>query len=163
MTKMDELRWIRSTSPELIPKYLVEQVKHKDYTVEDFMTYQKNICFMQTKDGPMLNPFSHLYYLANDENLIKGILWFCVDPLSKDIIIQTYSVDKEYTKGGGAVDKLTSLIKDIAFKANLNKIYWITNYPRHSQRHGFRKSKSVLMEYCMDTKEQNDSKEIIGE
>lgn len=152
-SKMDELRWIRSTSPDLIPRYLLEQVKHKDYTVDDFLKYQKNIAFTNTKDGVMLNPFSHLYYLANPENMIKGILWFCIDPLTKDLIIQTYSVDKEYSKTGGAVEKLCILIKDIVNKAKLKKIYWITTNPRHSQRHGFKKSKSILMEYCMDKKE----------
>ena len=155
---MDELRWIRSTSPELIPRYLVEQIKHKDFSVDDFMKYQKNLTFVSTQDGVMLNPFSHLYYLANPENMIKGILWFCVDPLTKDVIIQTYSVDKEYSKTGGAVEKLTTLIKDIVIKGNLKKIYWITNHPRHSQRHGFKKSRSVLMEYCMDEEQQAHAK-----
>jgi hypothetical protein len=152
MAKMDQLRWIRSTSPELIPRYLIDQVKHKEYTTDDFIKYQKNVAFVSTQEGTVLNPFSHLYYLANDDNLIKGVLWFCVDPLTKDIIIQTYSVDKEYSKEGGAVEKLCVLIKDIAFKANLKKIYWVTNHPRHSQRHGFKKSRSVLMEYCTEEK-----------
>lgn len=153
MSKMDELRWIRSTSPELIPKYLVEQVRHRDFSVDDFIKYQMSMSFINTREGRILNPFSHLYYLANEENQIKGILWFCIDPLTKDVIIQTYSVDKEYSKSGGAVEKLCKLIKDIVIKGNLKKIYWITNNPRHSQRHGFKKSKSVLMEYCMDEKE----------
>jgi hypothetical protein len=157
---MDELRWIRSTSPELIPRYLVEQIKHRDFTVDDFMKYQKNLTFVSTPDGVMLNPFSHLYYLANPENIVKGILWFCVDPLTKDVIIQTYSVDKEYSKTGGAVEKLTSLIKDIVIKGNLKKIYWITNHPRHSQRHGFKKSRSVLMEYCMDEEKHDNEQHI---
>jgi hypothetical protein len=167
MSKMDELRWIRSTSPELIPRYLIEQVRHKDYTVDDFIKYQHNITFVSTKVGKVLNPFSHLYYLANPENIIKGILWFCIDPLTKDVIIQTYSVDKEYSKTGGAVEKLCILIKDIVIKANLKKIYWITNNPRHSQRHGFKKSKSILMEYCMEEnnkiEEKNDEQPIIPE
>ncbi len=161
MRKMDQLRWIRSTSPELIPTYLIDQVKHKEYTTEDFIKYQKNVAFVSTPEGVVLNPFSHLYYLANDENLIKGVLWFCVDPLTKDIIIQTYSVDKEYTKEGGAVEKLCILIKDIAFKAKLKKIYWVTNHPRHSQRHGFKKSKSVLMEYCTDEKKDKSDSSVV--
>jgi hypothetical protein len=135
---------------------LIEQVKHRDYSVEDFLKYQSNICFISNSEGQMLNPFSHLYYLANPENLIKGVLWFCIDPLTKDLIIQTYSVDKEYSKEGGAVDKLISLIKDIVYKAKLKKTYWITNHPRHSQRHGFKKSKSVLMEFCEKEREEDE-------
>ena len=148
MSKMDNLRWVRGTLADLIPRYLLEQIKHKEYTVEDFIKHQESIIYTSTPEGRLLNPFSHLYYLVNEDNLIKGILWFCVDPLTKNIIIQTYSVDKEYTKEGGAVEKLCVLIKSIAFKAKLKKIYWVTNHPRHSQRHGFKKSKAVLMEYC---------------
>ena len=165
---MEELRWVRSTTPSLLPKYLVEQVKHRDYEVDDFLKYQENMCYVNTREGRVLNPFSHLYFLANEENMIKGFLWVCVDPLTKDLIIQTYSVDKEYTKSGGAVDKLCIHIKAIAKGGGLNKIYWITNSPRHSQRHGFKKSKAVLMEYSGEEKIteepcDNEKDEVLNE
>jgi len=35
-------------------------------------------------------------------------------------------------------------------KANLNKVYWVTSCPRHIKRHGFKESKSILMEYSQD-------------
>lgn len=147
MSKMDELRWIRVFTASHVPTYLVEQVKHRDYSVENFYKYQDSLCLRSGVNGPELNPFSHLYVLANKENLIKGFLWFSIDPLTLDMIIQTYSVDKEYWKDGGAVEKLCAHVKEIHRKAKLNKIYWITNYPKHSQRFGFKPSKSILMEY----------------
>jgi hypothetical protein len=133
----------------------VEQIKKKDYTADDFYSYQAGLCVRMTKEGPTFNPFSHLYVLANKENLTKGFLWFTVDPLSKSIVIQTYTVDKEYWTGGGSVKKLADHIKEIRKKGKLNKIYWITDYPKHSQRHGFRMSKSVLMEYSEEEDGQN--------
>ena len=147
MNKMDELRWVRVFTPTHIPKYLVEQIKKRDYSVEDFFKYHDSICLRQGKEGPTLNPYSHLYVMANPENLTKGFLWLAIDPLSKDIVIQTYSVDKDYWKEGGAVDKLATFVKEFRSNGDLNKIYWITNYPGHSMRHGFKRSKSVLMEY----------------
>lgn len=158
MNKIDELRWVRVFTPVHIPKYLVEQIKKKDFSTEEFYKYQEQLCLRQTPEGPTLNPFSHLYVLANPENLTKGFLWFTVDPLSKSIVIQTYTVDKEYWGGGGSIKKLSDHIKEIRRKAKLNKIYWITDYPKHSQRHGFRMSKSVLMEYS----EEEDGKNIHG-
>jgi N-acetylglutamate synthase-like GNAT family acetyltransferase len=155
MNKIEELRWIRTFSPDLIPKYLVEQVKKRDYKAEDFYEYQRSLCLRMTKEGPTLNPLSHLYLLANTDNLVKGFLWFTVDPLSKAIVIQTYTVDKEYWGAGGSVKKLADHMKEIRKKAKLNKIYWITDYPKHSQRHGFRMSKSVLMEYSEEEDGQN--------
>jgi len=158
MSKIEDLRWIRVMSPELIPTYLIEQVRDRDYSVEEFFKYHKVNCMQRTEKGFVLNPFSHLYVLADEENQVKGVLWFCVDPLSKDLIIQTFSMDKEYWYKGKAVRELTKHIKYIKHKANLNKIYWITNYEKHSMRYGFRQSKSILMEYDEKTDEKPKEK-----
>jgi hypothetical protein len=147
MSKLDDLRWVRVFTPVHIPKYLVEQIKHRDYSSDEFYQYQELICLRETSEGPTLNPFSHLYVLASGDNITKGFLWLEIDPLTKDLIIQAYSVDKEYWGGGGAIGKLADLVKEIRDKGQLKKIYWITDYPKHSKRHGFRISKSVLMEY----------------
>lgn len=152
---IDELRWVRIFTPIHIPKYLVEQVRNRDYTVEDFYKYHEINCVNQTEKGPTLNPFSHLYILVDPENQVKGFLWFCVDPLTKDLIIQTYSIDKDYWFKGRAVAKLSKHIKEIRKKANLNKIYWITNYPKHSEKYGFKRSKGVLMEYSEEKHGEN--------
>jgi hypothetical protein len=150
VSKMEELRWVRIFTPLHIPTYLVEQIKKRDYTVEDFYKYHGSTCVVKQDGKDCLNPFSHLYVLVNPDHLTKGFLWFCIDPLSKSLVIQTYSVDKEYWKDGGAVDKLVDHIKDIHKKANLNKIFWITAYPKHSKKHGFHPSKDTLMEYKED-------------
>jgi len=156
--KFADLRWTRIFTPIHIPKYLVEQVRDRDYSVEDFYKYQELNCTRNDEDGMKLNPFSHLYVLVNSENIVKGFLWFVVDPLTKDLVIQTYSVDKEYWLKGKAVSKLAKHIKDIRKKGKLNKIYWVNNYPKHSERHGFKRSKGVLMEY----QEENHGTNSIG-
>ena|SRR3990167_1457396 len=144
---IENLRWIRLFHPVHIPKYLVEQVRDRDYTVEDFYKYQETACAVSTEHGPRLNPLNHLYVLAKEDNLIKGFLWFTVDPLSKNIFVHTYSVDKEYWGNGKAVKKLVEFVGEIRKKASLNKVYWTTNYPKHSERYGFKRSRSILVEY----------------
>lgn len=155
--KMEDLRWVRVFTPMHIPKYLVDQVRDRDFTVEDFFLYHENNCMQASEKGPTLNPFSHLYVLVDEENIVKGFLWFVVDPLSKDIVIQTFSMDKEYWFNGKAVSKLAKHIKDIRKKASLNKIYWVTNYPKHSERYGFKRSKGVLMEYSEEKENGSNS------
>lgn len=147
MKKIEELRWFRVFTPDHVPHYLIEQVRDRDFSVDEFFRYQKINCMTQSEKGGVLNAFNHLYVLADKVNQVKGMLWFNVDPLSKDIIIQTFSMDKEYWGKGQAVKKLAEHIKGIRIKANLGKIYWVTNYPKHSMRYGFKPSKSVLMEY----------------
>jgi hypothetical protein len=156
---VDDLRWVRVFTPDHIPKYLVEQVRDRDFSIEDFYKYQEINCTRPSPDGMKLNPLSHLYVLVDPENIVKGFLWFVVDALSKDLVIQTFSVDKEYWYKGKAVSKLSNHIKEIRKKANLNKIYWITNYPKHSERYGFKRSKGVLMEY---TEEKDGEDNLVG-
>ena len=144
---INELRWIRVFTPIHIPKKLIEQVRDRDYSVEDFYQYHEINCLTDNLGCPTLNPLSHLYILADKENIIRGFLWFTVDVLSKDLCIHTYSVEKTYWQPGKAVQKVVELLKEIKNKANLNKVYWITNYPKHSKRYGFKESKSILMEY----------------
>src|SRR5690606_25795097 len=154
---IDELRWVRVFSPVHIPKYLVEQVKHRDFSIEEFYKYQEINCLVHGKEGPTLNPFNHLYVLADENNIVQGFLWFVIDPLTKDGIINTFSVDNKYWCKGQAVKRLANHVKEIIKKLKLKKVYWVTNYPRHSERHGFRQSKSVLMEYMeADDGKNND-------
>lgn len=150
MNNEKDLRWVRIFTPIHIPRYLMEQIKDRDWTVEDYIKYHEINCLIAGESGPTLNPFSHLYVLVNEENITKGFLWFTIEPLTKDIHIQNYSMDKKYWGKGKAVEILTDHIKCIKKKAHLNKVFWITNYPKHSQKYGFKPSKSTLMEYSED-------------
>ena len=159
----DELRWIRIFSPLCIPKELIEQIKNRDYTVEDFYTYHDELCLKQTKEGPTLNPLSHLYVLADKDNRVEGFTWFTIDALTKDIAINTYSVHPDYWGDKKPVENLANLVKNIRKNAKLNKIYWITDYPKHSERHGFKRSKHVLMEYTGEEENGKDDIRKSGE
>lgn len=149
---LKELKWVRAFSPDIIPKYLVEQIKHRDYEIDDFYKYHSVNCLVEDNNIQKLNPFNHLYVLIDEEKKVKGMLWFVIDPLTKDIIINNYSIDPEYWFKGKAVKKLVDFMKEMLNKLNLTKIYWMTNYPKHSERYGFKPSKCVLMEY----KEEKD-------
>lgn len=156
---INELKWVRLFSTMPVPRYLIEQISKREYGVDDLFNFLEINCLRQTKEGPTLNPLFHLWALVNPEKQVKGFLWFTIDALTKDIVIQVYSVDSNYWGCKGAVLKLADHLKDIRKKANLNKIYWITKFPKHSYKYGFKQSKSVLMEY---TEEEEDGQDIDG-
>lgn len=145
--KIDELRWVRVFSPIHIPTYLVEQIRDRKFSVEDFYKFQEINCLEDSLDGPTLNPFNHLYVMVEPSNMVKGFLWFVIDPLTKIAVINTFSVDKGYWGAGKAVRKLEAHVKEIIAKLRIDRVVWITNYPKHSERYGFKRSKSVIMEY----------------
>ncbi len=144
---LDELRWVRLFTSSHIPRYLVEQIAKREYKVDDLYTYLEANVLKNSPDGPTLNPLFHIWALVNPENLVKGFLWFAIDPLTLNILIQVYSVDSNYWGSKEAIQKLVDHLRGIRKKAKLKKVYWVTKFPKHSAKHGFKSSDCVLMEY----------------
>lgn len=152
--EIDKLQFVRIFTPMHIPQYLVEQVRDRDFTVEQFYEFQKISCIRKGENGSVLNPLNFLYVVVTDKNIAKGFLWAQADPLTNDFCINNFSMDKEYWGGGKAVKLLINKVKEILKECKMNKVYWITNFPKHSERYGFKRSKGVLMEY----KEEDDGR-----
>ena len=148
---IDKFEFLRIFTPDHIPKYLVDQIRDKEFTTEKFYEYQKICCIRQTKDGPIINPMNFLYVIANEDKITKGFLWGQADPLTNDFVVQTYSIDKEYWGNGNAVRLLVTKVQEIIDECKMNKVFWITNFPKHAQRYGFKRSKSILFEYNGDS------------
>ncbi|MDX1532799.1 MAG: hypothetical protein R3230_01180 [Nitrosopumilaceae archaeon] len=153
--ELDELKWVRVFTPVHIPKYLIDQIKHKEFTSDQFIRTLEGLCLIQGKNGMELNPLCHLYVLATPDNVVEGFLWFTIDTLSNSAIINNFSVDKKYWMRGKAVRRLAILMKEVIKKLQLNKVYWLTEYPRHSEWYGFKESTSKLMEYDPKDEEEN--------
>jgi len=153
----EKLKFIRIFTPMHVPKELIEQVRDRTYEVEDWYKYQEIICMRKTDTGPQLNPLSMLYVIADEDNKVVGMLWCEVEALSKILVIQTFSMNKKYWLKGKAVTLLANKAKEIAKECKLKKIVWMAAYPKHSERYGFKRSKSILMEWC----EEDDIKEEV--
>ncbi len=143
----DKLKFIRIFDPTHIPVELVQQVRDRKFSVEKFYEYQSIVCVSKTEHGMVVNPLNLLYVIANEKTKVVGFLWAVVSPLSQDLVINTFSMNKDYWGKGDAVTLVTNKCKEILKEANLSRVYWITNYPKHSERYGFKRAKGVLMEY----------------
>lgn len=154
----ESLRFIRVFTPLHVPKELIEQVRDRCFEVDDWYAYQHEMCTTEGPNGPVLNPYSLLYVIADEGNKVVGMLWCEIQALSKTLYVQTFSMDKKYWCRGRAVNLAAEKAKDIARDCNLTKISWFTTYPKHSERYGFKRSKSILMEYT----EKDDGKTSYG-
>jgi len=159
---IEDLEFVRVFTPQHIPTYLVEQIKDRDFTVEQFYSFQEINCLRNTENGPVLNPLNLLYVIVNKKKIAKGFAWMMIDPLTQDLVVQTYSMDNEYWFKGKAVKLLYNKVKEIISDCNLNKVYWITKYPKHSERYGFKPSKHVLMEYMEEPTDGKNNKAVTG-
>lgn len=153
--KLEDMRWVRLFSPIHIPPYLVEQLKTRNFEVQDFFRYQEANCLMEGDKGPTLNPFNHLYALVNPQNIVRGFFWATIDPLSKDLLIQSFSVAKQFWHQGKAIEKLVKHVKEMQKKLELKKVFWLTTTPKHGKKYGFKPSKHVLMEYIFEEEKKN--------
>ena len=145
--KPEEMEFVRIFTPIHIPEYLVDQIRDKEFTTERFYEFQKICCMRQGDNGQILNPLNFLYVVVNSRKETKGFLWAQVCPLTNTFFINNFSMDKEYWNKGAAVKLLEKKVKEIIKDCNISKVYWITNFPKHSERYGFKRSKGVLMEY----------------
>lgn len=142
-----KLKFIRIFDPSHIPVELVQQVRDRKFSVEKFYEYQSIVCVSKTEHGMVVNPLNLLFVIANEKTKVVGFLWAVVSPLSQDLVINTFSMNKDYWGKGDAVTLVTNKCKEILKEANLSRVYWITNYPKHSERYGFKRAKGVLMEF----------------
>lgn len=144
---IEDLKWVRIFDPVHIPKEYIDQIKHKEFSVDRFYEFIKEISLIPGDKGLKLNPFNLLFVLVDDNNRTKGVLWMIIDNLANVLVINTFSVDKEYWGNGKAVNFLKEKALEEKEKHKLDKVYWITRCPKHSEKFGFKRSKNVLMEF----------------
>jgi hypothetical protein len=157
------LRWVRIFDPVHIPKEYVDQVKDKSFTTEKFYKFQETANVENINGRISFNPYNLLFVLVNESNHVKGFLWAVVDGLSNALVINTFSMDKDYWGNGKAVKLLESKAKEIKEIVELDKVYWITRCPKHSEKYGFKRSKNILMEYEDGQDSDGEQRETSGE
>jgi hypothetical protein len=151
-----QFRWIRLTTPYGIPKYLVEQLKDREYDVDNFYSYLDQLCLANNGIG-VFNPLTHLYGLSGEDG-IQGFLWFVIDPLTSNIQINNFSIDPQLWNRGESIECVRNLVSSVRENMGLGAIQWYTSQPSVYERFGFKRSKHVLMEY--QSQEGDDGKFI---
>lgn len=152
----EKIKFIRVFTPVHVPKYLIEQIKHRKFKVDDWYAHQESICTYFENGQAKVNPSNLLFVIPDEDLKVVGVLHCNISDVEKALIVQTFSVHKDYWSRGKAVQLLAKKCKELAKEKCLERVYWVTNYPKHSEYHGFKKSKSVLMEYDLskDTAEE---------
>ncbi len=156
------LKWFRIIDPKLIPPKYIEQIKERNFTLESFVKVLSEDCVQIIDGRVVVNPLNLLFVLANDEFHIKGFSWMVVDPMTNSLIINSFSIDNEFWGSGKAVKLLEEKAIEIKDGAKLDRVYWITRCPKHSEKFGFKRSKHVLMEYIGHGESNRNESEASG-
>lgn len=141
--KFEDLKFLRIVEPInvlLIPKELIEEVKGRTFTLEQFYHYQ---C-LQIENK---NPSNFLYILVDDKKKIHGFLWAEINGMDGSLFINTFSVAKEYWGKGQAIPFVIEFLKELKRRVGAQRVFWISTNEKFFLKKGFKKSKNVLLEY----------------
>jgi hypothetical protein len=135
---ISNLEFVRLKIPRLIPTALIEAVKGRTFTPEQFYSYQeRNID----------SPNNYLYALIDSEKKIQGILWVEVNTLDNSLFVTMFSIAKIYWGKGAGIQKVIEFVDKLKDKMKAQKVFWITVNEKFYAKHGFKRSKQCLMEY----------------
>jgi len=149
---VEELEFVRLRVPRLIPSELVEAVKFKAFTPERFYAYQEQ---------NLWDPNNFLIALIDKSKKIKGYLWAIIDEVDGALFVNTFSICKEYWGKGKAMSKAIEIAKDIREKTQAPTVFWFTTNDRFFVKHGFKRSKTVLMEYVFEVQKESDEPQAV--
>lgn len=136
----DKFKFVKLKIPNLIPYKLIENVKGREFTPEEFYAYQNE---------QISNPYNLLYALIDEESLIQGFIWVIQERMPKVLFVNTFSISKEYWNKGKAMPKVSEFLTRLMKEHNVTKIGWSTVNEKFFRKHGFSSSKSRTMEYTL--------------
>lgn len=135
------LSFVRLKIPRLIPIKLIESVKGRTFSPEAFYAYQED---------QVQNPNNLLYALVDTGKKIHGFLWAEVNLLDRSLFVNTFSMAKEYWGKGRGIPLAIMFLGEQKKKLKCPKVFWLTSNSKFFQKHGFTRSKNVLMEYNIE-------------
>lgn len=130
--------FIRIHDANLIPTYLVEQVKGRDYSIDDF--YRMMPMYLES-------PTTFLVAITDEERIICGYLWMVVDLLTMSLYINTASVDIEVRLSNSVMDDIIKYVENLGRSIKVRKISWHSYKTGLFVKRGFTVINGSLMEY----------------
>lgn len=135
--KFEDLKFIRVTDPDIfrlvVPRRLFEQVKDSTFNIDRIY---------QLADNFIKSPCTHFFVLADEDNVVKGVLWAYVNVFNETVQVNLFSVDKEYQFNNA----LELTLKFIRSWADNLKITCLTTRPKAYEKAGWQHGKQIMME-----------------
>jgi hypothetical protein len=139
--RVEDLQFVKLKIPRLIPKDLIEGVKGRTFSPEQFYSYQEKL---------VSNPYNLLFVLVDKEKKIQGYLWCEINMLDGSLFVNTFSINKEYWGKGDAIPKVVEFLRELKKSTKATHVFWVTTNEKFFIKHGFKRSKNCLMEYKED-------------
>ncbi len=136
---VSKLDFVKLKIPRLIPIELIDSVKGKTFSTDQFYKYQ---------ESQIENPYNFLYALVDEPKKIHGFIWAESNLLDGTLFVNTFSIGKEYWGKGKGIQKAIEFIRTLKDRIKSPKVFWMTTNEKFFIKHGFKRSKITLLEYA---------------
>lgn len=133
-----ELEFVRLKIPRLLPLDLIDSVKGRTFSPEQFIHYQEK---------QIDNPGNFLFALIDDEKKIHGYLWCESNNLDGSLFVNTFSISKDYWGKGKGIQKAIAFLETLKEKTKAPRVFWVTTNEKFFSKYGFKRSRNCLMEF----------------
>lgn len=148
------MKFFRITDPIFIPRLLLEQIKDRNWDVDDFYS-QLNLATGKAHNSFNQNCF--LYVMLDEPGKICGFLWLMFTSYNKTLWVNNYSVDRKHWNKGICLPLAFEKVSQIMKLKNADVVHWITQTPRPFEAFGFVASQKKLMTY---SRQKESSEEL---
>jgi len=128
------LRFVKVKDIHLIPRYLFEQVKPRDFNIDKLYEW-----------APILlaNPMNLLGAFIDRSETIRGVMWSDFNPITEKITVHILSVDKEYF-GSGILKEADGIVCKFKKKLNAKGILVTTTRSKALEKIGYTKTQTLM-------------------
>ena len=129
-----ELKWVRTTDINLVPRYLVDQIKNKDWDTDKFYSVMQ-------KAAKASSVFLGVFCDAS--MIVHGFMVGNVNPITNKLFIYCLSASKEY-QNKGILSEAVNICKKFKKDKGLAGIIMNTTRENAMARAGFKKTMTTM-------------------
>ena len=134
------LRYTPVNDFALVPKPLIEQIKPAVPDVDRLYNVLKS-----ASNSASFWSINFIGVFADHEHIIKGFMWFTLNPITRVLHCHMLSVDREY-QNKGVLAEAKNIGKKLMREVGASKLTAATRSPKVFERIGFTRSALTVME-----------------
>lgn len=136
------LKYVPVEDFSLIPRYLLEQVKDKEW--DDTDRLYAALCSVP----PVFWKMNIVGVFADHDHMIKGFMWLVADTVSRKLDCRLLSVDPEY-QNKGIIKEAADIARKIAKEVQAAGVTVSTSTPKAFEQYGFKATLKTNMELTL--------------
>ena len=140
MKKGSGLRYVALNDFALVPRYLIEQIKPTVPDIDRLYNVLK-----AASGSESFWSINFIGVFADHDHMIKGFMWFTLNPITRVLHCHMLSVDKEYQRKG-ILTEAKNIGKKLMREVGAAKLTLSTRSPKAFERVGLTRSGMTVME-----------------